>query len=165
MIQSYPVELLDKLFEFTAYSDPKIAQTTLRSLILTCSYFRTIARRHFIRIVCLPNEGRVIEFASYLQQVVGGGDYGKSMLPIQHVTVAGGFSRGRTYRSPSFAESKAANVIPFIIATAAPTLVTLTTFGMLSDHNLIYTSGSIHPKQLVQIVLLMGQHFPSCTIS
>lgn len=160
MIQGYPVELLEGLFEFAAYSDPRSSQATLHSLMLTCSYFRTIARRHLIRIVCLPNEEKVIKFASYLQQVVGGGDYGKSMLPIQHLAVAGGFSWVRNHRSPSLAESKAANIIPFIIATASPTLVTLTTFGLLSNHNLIFTSGSIHPKQPCEDCVINGPTFP-----
>ena len=161
MIQGYPVELLGKLFEFTAYSDPINAPATLRSLMLTCSYFRTITRRHFIHIVCLPSEEKIIEFASYLQQVVGGGDYGKSMLPIQHLAVAGGFRWARrTYRYPIIAEIKAANIISFIIATAAPTLVTLTTLGVLSDHNLIFTSGSIHPKQPCADCVINGPTFP-----
>ena len=81
------------------------------------------------------------------------------MLPIQHLVVAGRFCRAQTY-NPSPAEIKAKNIIPFIIATAVPTLVTLTTLGMLSNHNLIFTSGSIHPKQACADCVINGPTFP-----
>ena len=89
MIQDCPVEVLDRLFEVTAYADPKKAQATLRSLMLTCSYFRTIARRHFIRIVCLSNEEKMNAFVYYLLQVLEGGDYGKG-LHAAHPAFGGG---------------------------------------------------------------------------
>jgi hypothetical protein len=95
MIQGCPVEVLDKIFEYTAYSDPENAQATLCSLMLTCSHFRTIAKRHFIRIVCLPNAEKVIAFAGYLKQVVESGDYGNGVLPIQHLAVAGKYRISR----------------------------------------------------------------------
>jgi len=161
MIQGCPVEVLDRFFEFAAYSDPRKAQVTLRSLMLTCSYIRTIARRHFIDIVCLPNAEKVIEFGGYLKQVVGGGDYGKGVLPIQHLAVAGDY-RGKRNNSlySSAAATKAANIIPFIIATAAPTLFTLTILGVQGDHRFIFTGGSIHPKPRCQNCVIDRPIFP-----
>ena len=38
-----------------------------------------IRKRHFIRIVCLPNEKQISTFAIYLQQVVGDDEYGKGV--------------------------------------------------------------------------------------
>ena len=90
-IQSCPVEVLDKIFESTAYSDPENAKAGLYSLMLTCSHFRTIAKRHFIRIVCLPDAEKINAFASYLKHLVKSGDYGMSALPIQHLAVAGNY--------------------------------------------------------------------------
>ena len=161
MIQGCPVEVLDRFFEFAAYSDPKKAQATLRSLMLTCSYIRTIARRHSIQIVCLPHAEKAIEFGGYLQQVVEGGDYGKGVLPIQHLAVGGDYRAGkRSYYLSGAAETKAANIIPFIIATAAPTLRTLTLLGVQSDHKFIFTGGSIHPKPRCQNFVIHRPIFP-----
>jgi len=67
---------------------PENAQANLCSLMLNCSSFSTIAKRHFIRIVCLPNTERVNAFAGYLMQLVEGGEYGNRVLPIQHLAVA-----------------------------------------------------------------------------
>ena len=134
-IQSCPVEVLDKIFESTAYSDPENAQATLYSLMLTCSHFRTIAKRHFIRIVCLPSAEMVNSFASYLKNVVKSGEYGKGVLPIQHLAVAGNYRipQGLSFRNRSDAEVEAERIVPFIITTAAPSLLTLTIVGVDSD--------------------------------
>jgi hypothetical protein len=131
-IQSCPVEVLDKIFEYIAYSDPKNAQVNLHPLRLTCSHFRTIAKRHFIRIVCLPNADKVNGFAIYLKNMVERGDYGNSMLPIQHLAVAGKYRipRGLSFRQRSNTEVEAERILPAIITTAAPTLLTLTIFGV-----------------------------------
>ena len=144
MIQGCPVEVLDNIFEYTAYSDPENAQVTLRSLMLTCSHFRAIAKRHFIRIVCLPNAEKVNAFARYLKHVVESGDYGNSMLPIQHLAVAGEYRRpqGLPYRNSSDAEVEAEKIVPFIITTAAPSLFTLTIFGVDSGYGSINTEGT-----------------------
>ena len=142
VIQACPVELLDKLFEFTAYADPKNAPASLRSLMLTCSYFHPIARRHFIRIVCLPNEEKMNAFAYYLLQVLEGGDYGKGVLPIQHLAVVGGYRWKADNKDwyCSDAVAKAMRVVPVILSIAAPTLLTLTIFGMKSDHRFLFGS-------------------------
>jgi len=76
MIQDCPVEVLDNIFDHTTYLDPENAQAVLCSLMLTCSHFRVIAKRHFIRIVCLPDAGKVNAFTGYLMRVVESGDYG-----------------------------------------------------------------------------------------
>ena len=148
MIQGCPVELLDKIFESVAYSDPENAKSTLYSLMLTCSYFRTIAKRHFIRIVCLPNAETVNAFASYLKHVVKSGDYGKGALPIQHLAVTGKYRipQGLSSRNCSDAEVEAEGVIPFIITTAAPSLLTLAIFGV--NVNFLHTDkrGSYHEE-------------------
>ena len=140
-IQSCPVEVLDKMFESTAYSDPENAKTNLYSLMLTCSHFRTIAKRHFIRIVCLPNAEMVNMFASYLKNVVKSGDYGKGVLPIQHLAMAGNYriSRGLSFRNRSDAEVEAERIVPFIVTTAAPSLLTLTIVGVDADYLAIDT--------------------------
>ena len=84
MIQSCPVEVLDNIFECTVYSNPENGQTTLCSLMLTCSYFRKIAKRHFIRVVCLANAEKVDKFAGYLDGRVESGEYGTEVLLTQH---------------------------------------------------------------------------------
>src|SRR5258707_11485780 len=106
VIQSCPVEILDKIFECSAYSDPQNAQATLRSLMLTCSNFRTIAKRHFIRIVCLPNAEKVNVFADYLKRVVKSGDYGNIVLPIQHLAVAGKYRIPQGLFSPDYSAAQ-----------------------------------------------------------
>jgi hypothetical protein len=127
MMKRCPVETLDKIFGYTAYSDPEKAQATLCSLMRTCTHFRTIAKRHSIRIVCLRNAKKVDAFAAYLRQVVESGDYGDVVLPIQHLAVAGkGSAPWRTYES-SGAGIQGGNPA-FIIMTAAPSLLTLTIF-------------------------------------
>ena len=137
MVQGCPVEVLDHIFEYTIYLDPENAQATLCSLMLTCSHFRTIAKRHFIHIVYLPNAEKVNVFASYLKQMVESGEYGKDMLPIQHLAVMGEYRipRRRSFRSWSDAEVEAERIVPFIITTAAPSLLTLTIFGV--DSNIV----------------------------
>jgi hypothetical protein len=57
-IQNCVVEVLDTIFECNPYSDPENAQATLRSLMLTCSYFRAIAKRRLLCIVYLSNAER-----------------------------------------------------------------------------------------------------------
>ena len=148
MIQGCPVELLDKIFESTAYSDPENAQSTLYSLMLTCSYFRTIAKRHFIRIVCLPNAETVKAFASYLIHVVEDGDYGKGVLPIRHLAMTGKYRipQGLSFRNSSDAEFEAERVIPFIIATAAPSLLTLAIFGVSAGSLVTDKRGIFHQE-------------------
>ncbi len=148
MIQGCPVELLDKIFESTAYSDPENAKTTLYSLMLTCSYFRTIAKRHFIRIVCLPNAETVNAFASYLMHVVKSGDYGKGALPIQHLAVTGKYRipQGLSFRNRSDADIEAERIIPFIITIAAPSLLTLTVFGVDAEFLAIDKGGGFHDE-------------------
>jgi hypothetical protein len=132
MIQYCPVEVLDKIFEYSAYSDPENAKVTLCSLMVTCSYFRTIAKRHFVRIVCLRNAEKVNAFASYLERVIESGDYGKVVLPIQHFAVAGKYRipRGLSNERRSDAEVEAERVLLFIITAAAPSLLTLAVFGV-----------------------------------
>ena len=132
MIQNCPVEVLDDIFDCTAYSDPENAQAVLCSLMLTCSHFRVIAKRHFIRIVCLPNAEKVNAFAGYLKRVVKSDDYGSRVLPIQHLAVAGKYRipRGRSYRVRTYAEVKAERALPSIITIASPSLLTLTIIGV-----------------------------------
>jgi hypothetical protein len=134
MIQTCPVEVLDKIFESTAYSDPENAQLTLCSLMLTCSHFRTIAKRHFIRVTCLSNAEKVNAFASFLKGAVESGDYGNGMLPIQHLAVTGKYSSHfpplEYYQARSGTELESERVLPFIITTAAPSLLSLTIFGV-----------------------------------
>ena len=144
MIQGCPVEVLDNIFEYTAYSDPENAQVTLRSLMLTCSHFRAIAKRHFICIVSLPNAEKVNAFAGYLKQVVESSDYGNSVLPIQHLAVAGEYRspQGLSFRNLSAAEDKAEKILPFIITTAAPSLFTLTIFGVDAGYGPVDTGGT-----------------------
>jgi len=142
MIQGCPVEVLDNIFECMAYSDPENAQANLCSLMLTCSYFGKIAKRHFIRIVCLPNAEKVNAFAGHLMQLVEGGEYGNRVLPIQHLAVAGTY---RIHRAPSDprrsdAEGEAERVVPFIITTAAPSLLTLAIFGVNASRGTGWTS-------------------------
>ena len=134
-IQSCSVEILDKIFEEMAHSDPENTQATLFSLMSTCSHFHTIAKRHFIRIVCLPNAAKVNAFGGYLKQVVGSGDYGNSLLPIQHLAVAGEYRirLGLITPNHSDAEIEAGKFAPFIISTAAPSLLSLAIFGMDTD--------------------------------
>ena len=102
--------------------------------MLTCSYFSTIAKRHFIRVVCLPNAEKVNAFAGYLKQVLESGDYGIGVLPIQHLAVAGKYSTHlplvEHHDARSDAELEAEKYLHFIIMTAAPSLLTLTVFGM-----------------------------------
>jgi len=131
MIQDCPVEILDKIFECMAYSDLENSQSTLCPLMLTCSCFHTIAKRHVIRIVCLTNAKRVNAFAGYLKQVVESGDYRNSVLPVEHLAVVGKYylNYQKSTRS-SEAEINAKRSIPFIITTAAPSLLTLIIFGM-----------------------------------
>jgi len=129
-VQSCPVEVLDKIFEYTAYSDPRNAQAALYSLMLTCLHFRVIAKRHFIRVACLPNAGKINLFFDWLKRLLESGDYGKAVLPIQHLAVAG---EGRYYRRRNDAEAKAEGDLHLIITTAAPSLLTLTILDM--DHN------------------------------
>ena len=147
-IQSCPVEVLDKIFESTAYSDPENANATLYSLMLTCSHFRMIAKRHFIRIVCLPNAEKVNAFASYLKQVVKSGDYGKSALPIQHLAVAGNYHipQGLSFGHRTDAEFEAERIVPFIITTAASSLLTLTIFGVDADRLAANTRAEFHQE-------------------
>ena len=156
-----PVEVLDKAFEYTAYADPENAQAMLCSLMLTCSHFRTIAKRHLIRIMCLTNVEQINSFADYLEQMVESGNYGISLLPIQHLAVAGKY---RIFPRPphrrSDAEAKAKRVLPFIITTAAPFLLTLTVFGMDSDHRSVYTSDSVHFEQHCVFCVPNGTTFP-----
>ena len=129
-IQGCPVEVLDNIFEYTAYLAPRNAQATLYSLMLTCSHFHAIAKRHFIRIVCLQSASKVNSFFYWLNQVVESGDYGKGVLPIQHLAVAGESLRGRRTRSYYDTEAKAYGVLHSIITTAAPSLLTLTIFDV-----------------------------------
>jgi hypothetical protein len=139
MIQNCPVEVLDNIFDYTAYLDPENAQAILCSLMLTCSHFRVIAKRHFIRIACLPNAEKVNAFAGYLKQVVESGDYGNLVLPIQHLAVGGKYRvpRGQPYLKRSAAEVEAERVLPWIITTASPSLLTLTIFGVDSHNEVV----------------------------
>jgi len=131
-IQNCPVEVLDNIFDHTAYLDPENAQALLCSLMLTCSHFRVIAKRHFIRIVCLPDAGKVNAFTGYLTRVVENGDYGTRVLPIQHLAVAGEFRipRGRFSRSRTAEEVEAESNLPSIVTIASPSLLTLTIIGV-----------------------------------
>jgi hypothetical protein len=82
--------------------------------------------------VCLPNAKSVNAFTSYFKQVIESGDYGNIVLPIQHLAVAGKYRipRGLSFRRHNDAEFDAERIIPFIITTAAASLVTLTVFGV-----------------------------------
>ena len=110
--------------------------------MLTCDYFRTIAKRHFIRIVCLTNVEKIDAFASYLTQLVESGEYGNSVLPTQHLAVTGMYrSHHRRFRRRrSDAEPNAKRVVSFIITTAAPSLLTLAIYGIDADHRLVFPS-------------------------
>jgi len=134
-IQRCPVEVLDKIFESTAYSNPRNAQATLYSLMLTCLHFRVIAKRHFIRVACLPNARKINLFLDWLRRVIESGDYGKAVLPIQHLAVAG---EGRYYLRRNDAEAKAKEDLHLIITTAAPSLLTLTILDMDNDRHNTY---------------------------
>ena len=96
MIESCPVEVLDNIFECTAYTDPENAQATFSSRML---YFHKIAKHHPIRVVCLASMERVNPFAVHLTSVVKSGEYGESVLPIQHLAVVG---RSRPSLNPKF---------------------------------------------------------------
>ena len=84
IIQSCPVKVLDNIFECTVYSDSENGQTTLCSLTLTCSYYRKITKRHFVRIVCLSRIEKVNKFTNYLPGVVESDEYGTDVLLTQH---------------------------------------------------------------------------------
>jgi len=141
-IQSCPVEVLDKIFEYTAYSNPRNAQAALCSLTLTCSLFRAIAKRHFIRVVCLPSAVKINLFFDWLKRVVESGDYGKRVLPIQHLAMAG---EGRYSRSGNDAEDKAKRDLHLIITIAAPSLLTLTILDMDNDRRSFYSRRFMTP--------------------
>ena len=143
-IQGCPVEVFDKILEYTPYSDPEKAQATLYSLMRTCSHFHTIAKRHFIRIVCLSTAEKVIAFAGYLRQVVESGDYGNGMLPIQHLAVASKFY----FRRRNGAEVEAERIVPFVITTAAPSLLTMTIFGVYSFGETVTEGAGDHIQRL-----------------
>ena len=149
MIQGCPVEVLDKILEYTPYSDPENAQATLCSLMLTCSHFRTIAKRHFIRIVCLSNADKVIAFVEYLMQVVESGDYGNDVLPIQHlaVVIKRRYSDRNFPRRPSGAEIEAERIVPFVITTAAPSLLTMAIFGVDAFNGIVVEGAGYHTQQ------------------
>ena len=114
------------------YLDPENAQAVLCSLMRICSHFRVIAKRHFIRIVCLPNARKVNAFTGYLIQVVESGGYGTRVLPIQHLAVAGKYRlpRGRLYQPRTAAEVEAESYPPWIITIPSPSLLTLTIVGV-----------------------------------
>ena len=103
-----------------------------------------IRKRHFIRIVCLPNEKRINAFASYLRKVVGDDEYGKGMLRIQHLAMAGSL-HWTSYHDPSGEETEACRFASLIIAIAAPTLITLTIFGIRGDHGDTYAGREFYP--------------------
>ena len=98
-------------------------------LMHICSDSRTIAKRHFLSIVCLPNAKKANAFADDFNQVAESGDYGKGVLPIQWFEVVG---KHRIHMGPSFQQTHAdievRMILPFIITTAVPSLHTLTIF-------------------------------------
>ena len=63
-------------------------------------------------------------------QVAESGDYGNSVLPIQHLAVVGNHSFSDEGKRRSDAEVESMKIIPFIISTAAPSLLSLTLFGV-----------------------------------
>src|SRR5258708_29185832 len=94
--------------------------------------FCAIAKRHLIRIICLPTAEKVNLFAAYLTQLIDTGTYGKARLPIEHLAVFGKYQipRGRPWRNISEAEKAAEHILPSIISTIAPTLRSLVIFGV-----------------------------------
>ena len=147
MIQGCPVEVLDDILEYIAYSNPQNAQATLGSLMLTCSHFLSITKRHFNRIVCLPNAKKINAFAGYLKQVVESGDYGNRVLPIQHLAVVGEY-REPSLRCYSYEEFKAETNFPFIVTTAAPSLFTLTILDVEPFYGSVNTGGRLFHGRL-----------------
>jgi hypothetical protein len=131
-IQRCPVEVLDRILEWVAFLSPRNAPAALSSVMVVCSHFQTAARRHLVRVICLPTAEKAVAFASFLKEAVDGGEYATSFLPIEHLALVGKFRipRGLTYRNRSDAENEAERLTPFIISTAAPSLRSLTLFGI-----------------------------------
>ena len=75
---------------------------------------------------------------------MGNDEYGKGVLPIQHLAIAGRF-HWTSYHDPSGEETEAYRFAPLIIAIAAPTLITLTIFGIRSDHGDTYAGRDFYP--------------------
>ena len=100
--------------------------------MLTCSRFRPIAKRQFIRIVHLPNADRLNAFADYLETQTTNHAYGTAILPVQHLAVFGQYfiPEGRC-ASPDYTETdiKAKTTIVSLITKLAPSLRSLVVFG------------------------------------
>jgi len=101
-----------------------------------------IAKRHFIRVACLPNARKINLFLDWLKRVIESGDYGKAVLPIQHLAVAG---EGRYFGRRNDADAKAKGNLHLIITTAAPSLLTLTILDMDDRHNFYHERRYVTP--------------------
>jgi len=136
IIQRCPVEVLDRIFEWLAFLSPRNAPAALSSVMLVCSHFQTVAKRHLIRVICLPTAEKTVAFASFLKEAVNSGEYATSFLPVEHLALIGRFRtpRGLTWRNRSNAEAEAERLAPFIISTAAPSLQSLTLFGIDAEY-------------------------------
>ena len=88
------------------------------------------------------------------------------MLPIQHLAVVGGYrwkSDNKDWYC-SDAVTKAMRVVPVIISIAAPTLLTLTIFGMKGDHRFLLQEDLFRSHRMSGKTTLKNQYSPSCTI-
>jgi hypothetical protein len=131
-IQRCPVEVLDRIFEWIAFLSPRNAPAALSSVMMVCSHFQTVAKRHLIRVICLPTAEKAVAFASFLKGVVNSGEYATSFLSIEHLALVG---RGwAAFRNRSEAEAEAERLAPFIVSAAAPSLRSLTLFGIGLGH-------------------------------
>lgn len=135
-IQHCPVEVLDRIFEWVAFLSPRNAPAALSSVMMVCSHFQTVAKRHLLRIICLPTAEKTVAFVSFLKEAVNSGEYATSFLPIEHLALIGKLRimRGSMFKSRTEAEAEAEHSAPFIISTAAPSLRSLTLFGIDAEH-------------------------------
>ena len=131
-IQRCPVEVLDKIFEWVAFLSPRNAPAALSSVMMVCSHFQTVAKRHLLRIICLSTAKKAVAFVLFLKEAVNSGEYATSFLPMEHLALIGRFRipRGLTFRNRTDTEAEAERLAPFIISTAAPSLQSLTLFGI-----------------------------------
>jgi len=90
-IQHCPDEVLDMIFQLLPFQSPDKAPATLLHTLLTCRRFCAIAKRHFIRVVCLESAERVNLFAAYLTKLTNAGAYGSALLPIEHMAAFGNY--------------------------------------------------------------------------
>jgi len=135
-IQRCPNEILDMVFQLLPFQSPINAPTVVLSTMLTCSRFCAIAKRHLLRVVCLQTAERVILFAMYLTQLINTGGYDEARHPIEHMAVLRNYEspQARPWQFQIEAAKEAADILPFIISTVAPTLHSLVIFGYHSQY-------------------------------